>query len=85
MSGRPLQPVALDCIRDLRSQPLGAELTIIGGGGIYEVSDIDRYADAGADHVALGTKTMNPVYLLSHRGLRPYVEKAAQRLPGGRD
>jgi dihydroorotate dehydrogenase len=85
MSGRPLQPVALKCIRDLRGKPFGAELTIIGGGGVYELSDIDIYADAGADHVALGTKTMNPVHLLSHRGLRPFVEKAAQRLPCGDD
>ena len=72
MSGRPLKPVALECIRELRNAPGGGELTIIGGGGIYDVSDIDDYAQAGADHVALGTKTMNPIYLLSHRGLLPF-------------
>lgn len=80
MSGRPLQPVALDCIRDLRSQPRGDELTIIGGGGIYQVSDIDLFLDAGADHVALGTKTMNPKYLFSHRALRPFIDHARARL-----
>jgi len=81
MSGRPLKPVSLDCIRDLRGRPFGAGLTIIGGGGVYELNDLDDYAQAGADHVALGTKTMNPVYLVSYRGLGPYVEKAAQQFP----
>jgi dihydroorotate dehydrogenase len=79
MSGRPLKPVTLDCIRDLRGKSQGGELTIIGGGGIYEVNDIDDYAQAGADHFALGTQTMNPVYLFSHRGLAPFVEHARRR------
>ncbi len=76
MSGRPLKPVALDCIRDLRSGPNGAKLTIVGGGGIYELSDIDDYANAGADHFALGTKTMNPMLLLTHAPLRKFIEQA---------
>lgn len=80
MSGRPLQPVALNCIRELRSKPWGKDLTIIGGGGIYELSDIDKYLDAGADHVALGTKTMNPLLLLSYRGLMPFIEHAQSLL-----
>lgn len=80
MSGRPLQPVALDCIRELRGHRWGKDLTIIGGGGIYEVKDIDLFVQAGADHVALGTKTMNPVYLLSYNGLRPFVEYAESLL-----
>ncbi len=82
MSGLPLKPKSLACIRDLRGRPYGKELMLIGGGGIYEVSDIDAYAEAGADCVALGTKTMNPVYLFSHRGLGPFVERARQRFGG---
>ena len=80
MSGRPLQPVALGCIRDLRSQPYGNDLMIIGGGGIYDPSDIDTFIDAGANHVALGTKTMNPWLLLSTASLTPFVRHAAKRL-----
>lgn len=80
MSGRPLKPVALEVIRDLRGEPFGGDLSIIGGGGIYALSDIDLYADAGADHVALATKTMNPVYLFTHAGLRPFVTHAGNRL-----
>lgn len=76
MSGKPLQPKSLDCIRDLRSKPFGSDLTLIGGGGVYEVGDIKTFAEAGADRVALGTKTMNPFYLLSTRGLRPFVDEA---------
>lgn len=79
MSGRPLKPVALEVIRDLRSKPFGHDLTIIGGGGIYALSDIDLYADAGVDHVALATKTMNPKYLFTHAGLRPFVTHAHNR------
>ncbi len=85
MSGQPLKPKSLACIRELRGKSFGKGLTIIGGGGIYEVGDIDDYAEAGASHVALGTKTMNPVYLLSHRGLRPFIERARQRFGGQRD
>jgi len=80
MSGQPLKPKSLACIRDLRGKPFGKDLTIIGGGGIYAVSDIDTYADAGADRVALGTKTMNPVYLFSHSGLGSFIERSRQRL-----
>jgi dihydroorotate dehydrogenase len=80
MSGRPLQPVALDCIRELRGKPWGKDLAIIGGGGVYKVNDIDLFFDAGADHVALGTKTMNPIYLLTYRGLTPFVEHARARM-----
>lgn len=76
MSGKPLQPKSLDCIRNLRSKPFGQDLTLIGGGGVYEISDIDTFVKAGADRVALGTKTMNPLLLLSHRSLRPFVDEA---------
>ena len=77
MSGRPLKPVSQDCIKDLRGRTWGDELTIIGGGGIYELNDIDEYTQAGADHFALATKVMNPKYLFSTRALQPFVDKAA--------
>jgi dihydroorotate dehydrogenase len=80
MSGQPLKPESIKCIRDLRSRSYASELTIIGGGGIYQVSDIETYVEAGVNHVAIATKTMNPMYLLSHRGLVPLIQKATQRL-----
>ncbi|MFP4145949.1 MAG: hypothetical protein ACLFV3_12495 [Phycisphaeraceae bacterium] len=82
LSGAPLQPLSLACIRWIREQEGGAELTLVGGGGIRAVADIDRYAEAGADHVALGTKTMNPVLLVTHGPIRPLIEYAHQRLVG---
>ncbi len=85
MSGKPLQPKSLDCIRDLRSKPFGQELTQIGGGGVYELSDIQKFKEAGADRVALGTKTMNPVYLVSYRGLRPFVDEACRVFGNSQD
>jgi dihydroorotate dehydrogenase len=74
VSGKPLKPVSLTVIRDLRARSFGKNLTIIGGGGIYEPSDIDDYRVAGADHFALGTKVMHPKYLWSHRALRPLID-----------
>ena len=85
MSGKPLQPKSIECIRDLRSQPFGKDLTLIGGGGVYEVGDIKKFAEAGADRVALGTKTMNPIYLLSYRGLQPFVDEAHRLFEGKQD
>ena len=79
MSGRPLKPVSLRVVGELRSKYRDT-ITIIGGGGVYEPEDVDEYADAGADHVAIGTKAMHPRVLMSHRSLRPILERAAARL-----
>ncbi len=75
VSGKPLKPVALQCIGDLR-QRYSEPMTIIGGGGVTTPADIDDYAQTGADHFAIGTKVMNPRYLLSHAALRPLIERA---------
>lgn len=76
VSGKPLKPVSLSVIRALRARPDGGTLTIIGGGGIYDPGDIDDYRAAGADHFALGTKVMNPKYLLTHGPLRALIDAA---------
>ncbi|MFN3168367.1 MAG: hypothetical protein ACE37H_15015 [Phycisphaeraceae bacterium] len=80
MSGKPLMAVALQCIQDLQRKPYFDDLTIIGGGGIYEPADVDAYADLGAKHVAVGTKVMNPKYLFSDAGLDAIQRRAEQRL-----
>lgn len=85
ISGKPLKPVAIQCIREVRRQTgdeVNRDLTIIGGGGITSSSDIDDYADAGATHAAIGTKVFNPIYLCSTRSLRPLIEHADRRLGG---
>jgi len=76
VSGKPLKPVSLTVIRGLRARPFGKDLTILGGGGIYEARDIDDYRAAGADHFALGTKVMHPKYLWSDRGVRGILDAA---------
>ncbi|WP_432800167.1 hypothetical protein [Poriferisphaera sp. WC338] len=76
ISGKPLKPVSLQCIRKLREQDQYQNLFVIGGGGITTEGDIDEYADAGANVFAVGTKVMNPIYLLSDRGVRELIEKA---------
>ena len=82
ISGPPLKPVALQCIQRL-FELLGdasGELRIVGGGGIRAPVDIDEYAGAGVHAVAVGTKTMNPRYLVSYGGLVPLRERADARL-----
>lgn len=83
LSGKPLKPVALQCIRQLRSGPRGSELLIIGGGGITTPADIDDYAAAGADHFAIGTRAMSPLLLLTHQPLAPLIQHASQRSSRG--
>jgi len=78
LSGKPLMPLSLQCIRDIRSLAGRAadDLTLIGGGGVTRPGDIDQYAHAGADHVAVGTKTMNPLCLVTDKPLRPLIDHA---------
>jgi dihydroorotate dehydrogenase len=84
MSGKPLMPLALACIADLKRRhpdlDADGQLTLIGGGGITTVEDVDHYADAGVRHVALGTKVMHPQYLWSDAGIRPLIAHADARL-----
>ena len=68
ISGKPLLPVALTVVRAMRER-YSAEVTLVGGGGITGPEDIAAYRDAGADHFAIGTKVMNPLYLVTDRGL----------------
>ena len=79
MSGKPLMPLSLRCVAELRDR-YGEEAVIVGGGGVTGPEDVDAYADAGADRVAIGTKAMNPAVLWSHRSLEPILARAAARL-----
>lgn len=81
MSGKPLMPLSLQCIREVRARPFGAELTIIGGGGVYEPDDVDEYVRAGADHVAIGSKLLHPKYLIAFDSLQPIIDRACALLP----
>lgn len=80
MSGKPLMAVALQCIQDLKRKAYFDELTLIGGGGIYEADDVDAYVDLGVKYVAVGTKVMNPKYLLSDSGIAGILQRASDRL-----
>ncbi len=84
LSGKPLKPLALRCIGDLRAmagEGSERELTIIGGGGITTPADIDDFAVAGANRFAIGTKVMHPRYLWSHARLEPLLRRAAEKAP----
>lgn len=82
VSGKPLKPVAIQCIRTVRKLAAGlsiADLLIIGGGGITGPGDVDDYALAGADRFAIGTKAFNPLCLVSDGPLRALVARAGER------
>ena len=82
LSGKPLLPVSLECIAEIRGR-LGdawSEYTIIGGGGITGEADIRAYAEAGASHVAIATKAFNPWYLVQDGALQRLATSAAQIL-----
>jgi len=72
--------VALQCIQDLRKKTYWNELTVIGGGGIYQPEDVDAYTNLGVKHVAIGTKLMNPKYLFSDAGIDAIRRRALERL-----
>ncbi len=80
MSGAPLKPLSLRCIRAIREGAHGEALTLIGGGGIRTTQDIDDYLAAGADRVALGTKTMNPLLLVTNRPIAPLLAHARAKV-----
>jgi dihydroorotate dehydrogenase len=84
VSGKPLKPVAIQCIGEVRSIAralnIEPEIRIIGGGGITTPDDIDDYAAAGAHRVAIGTKAMNPLLLLTHQPLQSLIHHAEKRL-----
>lgn len=80
ISGRPLKGVAMQVISQLRLRADFNELTIIGGGGIYEPSDVEDYAKVGVKHVAIATKLMNPKYLFSDAGIDGIRAKAKELL-----
>jgi len=81
ISGKPLKPFSIQCIRrvlDLAQQRAIDDLVLIGGGGITTPRDIDDYAAAGATHVAVGTKAMNPLRLVSEGPLRGLIDHAGR-------
>lgn len=82
LSGAPLKPVSLQCIRSLLArldETTRGDLTIIGGGGIRTPADVDDYADAGARRVAVGTRVFNPIFLVTDAPLRPLIDRARTR------
>ncbi len=83
MSGRPLLPIALRVVEEIRgsAQNQGiTDLKIIGGGGVRSADDAKAYRRAGADAVAVGTLVFGPRYLSkahTQRMLEPIAKAAA--------
>ena len=58
LSGKVLIPYTLDIIEYIKKKYSHVE--IIAGGGVTETSDVDRYLNAGADHISLGSVCFTP-------------------------
>jgi len=59
LSGKVLKQYSLWAVEEVK-QTWGNDVKVIGGGGITEISDIDDYIKAGADHVSVGSMLFNP-------------------------
>lgn len=57
LSGKPLKPLSLACVRDVASR---GTLDIIGTGGIDSISDARDYLNAGATHIGLASMLFWP-------------------------
>jgi len=58
LSGRALQPYTLNQITYIKETH--PHVKVIAGGGVYAKPDAQRYIDAGADHISLGTVCFTP-------------------------
>ena len=63
LSGPYLRERNLPFIRQIRAKY--PNLTIIGGGGIRNIKDVDYYDEAGANHFAISTVIFNPLLFYS--------------------
>ena len=82
MSGKPLLPLALQCVERVRTIASNAGIDgvmLIGGGGITTPADIDAFAEAGAHRFAVGTAVMHPRYLRGPGTLRAVIQRARER------
>ena len=57
-SGRRLKPISLGLVKETRQQY--PNVSIIGGGGIYDIQDVYDYREAGANKFSLATAFMVP-------------------------
>ncbi len=70
ISGRKLKPYSLHMINDIKKKY--PNVTIIGGGGIYDHYDVKDYWDAGATHFSLSTIWFKPWQVL---GVKKAIEE----------
>lgn len=59
ISGKPLMQYSLWAVEEFRKR-FGDSVTLIGGGGITDLTDVKAYVSAGADHVSVGSMLFNP-------------------------
>ena len=58
LSGKMIIPYTLKIIEYIKNNHNGVE--VIAGGGVYSKKDAEKYLDAGADHISLGSVCFTP-------------------------
>lgn len=68
LSGRKVQDISLNLIKWIKSNLSRDDVCIIGGGGIYNKDDINKYKDAGTDHFSVSSIFFTPWKFLGLMG-----------------
>ncbi len=68
LSGKALIPFVLRAMDRIRAK-FGNRVVLIAGGGVTCKEDVDRYRDAGANHVAIASMLLNPLNWYKVEGL----------------
>ncbi len=58
LSGKMIMPYTLKIIDYIKSNY--RDIKVIAGGGVYSKQDANKYLDAGADHISLGSVCFTP-------------------------
>lgn len=73
LSGKILKQYSLWAVEEVK-QKWGNDVTVIGGGGITEIKDIQDYLTAGVDHVAVASMLLNPCNYHKLREFRSFFK-----------
>ena len=63
LSGPSVKPYSLNLIRYIKTNY--SDTTVIGGGGIRSMKDVEEYREAGADHFSVSSLCFNPIMFLN--------------------
>jgi len=80
MSGKPLKPKSLAAVGIVREMAMNENVlaTIIGGGGVTSMRDVDDYFNEGANHVSIASCNFFPWNILKFARISKKLVNAKQ-------